>query len=105
MIEKTDETLAGQTLKVGPLAYQIEIVRELRSESGSYLFGQIDYDRMMIRIDEKYKDCQRTPFILWHEVVHAILDQAAQHEVSEATVEVLALGIVDALRQNKLLRV
>ena len=93
-----------KTLKIGALTYTVEPEKNLHSAEGHSLYGQIFYTDCKILIDEKYVDSQRLPFSLWHEVIHGILEQAGMADVKEKIVEVLGYGVVDALRNNKVLR-
>jgi hypothetical protein len=91
-----------QTITIGAIEYAVKPVQNLHSSNGD-LYGQISYSAMEIQVDDQYTDCQRTPFILWHEVLHGILEQAGI-DVKENVIVSLGYGVVEALKDNPCLR-
>jgi hypothetical protein len=88
------------TIQIGTLVYMVDAVKGLHDDGGD-LYGEADYQNCIIRIDDKFTDCQRTSAILWHETIHAILDQVGMNEeVDEKAVIVLGLGIADIIKHN-----
>ncbi|MDR3572871.1 MAG: hypothetical protein P4L50_03335 [Anaerolineaceae bacterium] len=91
-------TTLPTSIQIGPCKYQVDIVRDLRSDSDEKLLGQIDYVNFVIHIDNKLND-QQTPFTLWHEIIHGILRNSCRG-LKESVVDTLAFGIVDVLQRN-----
>lgn len=90
-------------ITIGAVEYEVATEHNLHSSNGD-LYGRIAYDQCKILVDDAYADCQRTPLIVWHEVVHGILEQAGLDETDEKIVTVLGYGIVAALKNNPYLR-
>lgn len=97
-------TFGGQTIQLGPLSYRVEYVPELKSEDGNDLYGRICYPECKIEVDAQFAGGQREPLIVWHEVLHGILDLSGLEDDNEALIVVLAYGICEALQRNPILR-
>lgn len=90
-------------LTIGAIDYKVEAVHNLHSDNGD-LYGEVSYAACTISIDDKHTNDQRTPFIVWHEVIHAILEQAGLDDTDEKIAHVLGYGVVKALKDNPYLR-
>lgn len=93
---------------IAPYQYEIRFVEELKNDDGDSLYGEIDYSKCVIRVREEYRDSTRLPFILWHELLHGIIEAAGMELLNneenakvEAVIRVLAPGIVQLLRNNR----
>lgn len=88
------------TIKIGPLTYQVKEVEDLRGDAGQSLFGSVSYGAQVIKIDSG-ACADRKQAILWHEVLHAILDHAGQGDaVTEEAIVALGFGIAQVLAEN-----
>lgn len=87
---------------IGPTAYEVRPVTDLKDEDGKEMFGVIDYGLQIIYIDVGYK-----PEFIWtvlmHECIHAILFYAGQHTGEnhhEPVVTALGQGLWTFLQDN-----
>jgi len=89
------------TIKIGPIEFDIEIVDNLHSPDGKdKLDGIIMYKGTTIQIDGD-ANAQASRQILWHEIIHGILTQAGiQIKNEENICEVLSHGIMSVLQNN-----
>lgn len=85
-------------IEIGPFTYEIEEVERLLSDDNTRLWGQVDYDEGVIRLDKDMTQ-DRRHVTLWHEVLHAISEQNSL-ELPEQIVSVLSVHITDAIRRN-----
>ena len=91
-----------ETLHLGPMDYTLDPVQDLRHRHEK-VDGHVSYHETAIYVEAQTgEQCQRAT--IWHEVLHVILAQAGYPEHDEAQLEVLAHGIMDALRRNPWLR-
>lgn len=88
------------SIRIGPLSFTVKVVDRLRASDGRALYGEISFDKCEIRIDEDFAAGQRFPAILWHEIIHGLLDRAGLGDTDEKVIEVLGLGIVELLQEN-----
>ena len=93
------------TIRVGPIDYLLREVSNLRDKKEP-LFGAINPDGGLLEIHiEADMPFQRKQITLWHEVLHAIAEQAGRaDEMSEGIATTVAHGVVAALRDNECLR-
>jgi len=92
------------TITIGPLAYDLEIVEDLKTDEGVGLFGQILYTEQVIKL-EKEMTPERAFTALWHEVLHGAADlYRLPFEDSEQTIGTLAMIITQLLKDNPELR-
>lgn len=89
-------------IKIGPLCYKVETVKDLKNNEGDGLFGEIKYAEQVIRLEEEMTP-ERTFMVLWHEVLHAIDDQC-QLCLGEQGVGTLATMLVSLFQENSELR-
>ena len=83
----------------GGIEYEVEYVPDLR-DGDARLNGWIQYDPSKISIEAKLGE-QMTAQVVWHEILHGIATQAGRHnELKENTIDALAYGIVQVLRDN-----
>jgi hypothetical protein len=89
----------GDVIRIGPLNYTVRIVDRLEDEDRSALNGRIRHDQCEILIDADInKQVQRV--VLWHEVIHGIIDGQGGSDHDEGFVEMLAHEIVRVLQGN-----
>jgi hypothetical protein len=89
---------------IGPLEYTLETVKDLTGSNGVGLFGEIVYDKQIIRLEEIMSP-NRARIALWHEVLHGVADlYQLDFADSEQTIATLAMAIVQLLKDNPVLR-
>lgn len=91
----------GQIVTIGSLDYEVTEITDLRDE-GRKLHGEIEYGQQAIRLEEGNKP-QFKRVTLLHEIVHGIFENAGQPQ-NEQTVDAVAYGIDQVLRDNEWLR-
>ena len=89
-----------KSVKIGPITYEVKIVKRLLDHGEEKLDGRISHKRQMIEIESGLTlTMQRQT--LWHEIIHGILTQAGRHdEVSEGAVDAIAYGIFGVIKDN-----
>lgn len=92
----TSPTQMPREIRIGAIAYQVATVEEL---ADGQLHGDINFGKCRIRIAAD-GDVQKQHVTLWHEVLHGILYQAGMTDQDEQTIDALAYGIVQVLRDN-----
>ena len=88
-----------KTIRIGGIDYRVEYVPGLH-EDGAKLTGCISHNHTLIQIeaDQAAPSMMQT---LFHEILHAILEQAGQREgVSHKALAALAYGLVGVLRDS-----
>jgi len=90
-------------IKVGGIKFKTFIVKHLKSRDDTKLNGWIKYDPSKILLNKKLGK-QNRRVVLWHEILHAILEQAGFQEHDETQLIALSYGIVQVLRDNPDLR-
>ena len=85
-------------IKIGPLAYAVEIIKDLKSDDGRELFGEIDYTPQIIRLEESMTP-ERSRIALWHEILHGI-DQCYCLGLGEQGVATLGMIMAQLLIDN-----
>lgn len=99
--------LMPDSVTVGPMTYKIleceQIPDSVGSDGRHYLiWGMKQSYEGLISILENATE-QRKAFVLMHEIVHAMMDDAnatVPEEIEETVVDILAREIVDLIRQN-----
>ena len=89
-------------IKVGSLIYEIVEAEELYLNNNECM-GIISYEDLIIKIKKNLKD-QRKTQTLWHELVHAIIDEYIidfKEMDEERIVDLISKGIVCILLENK----
>lgn len=92
-----------KTIRIGGFDYDIVVKDELRNDQDVRLSGNIDCEALEIRVSSEITE-RFKPLVIWHEVIHGILQHAGISEHSEQHVELLAYGIMQVLRDNEYLR-
>jgi hypothetical protein len=90
----------------GSTVYTVREIENLLDDAGSTkLDGHIVYGKSEIRVDAGL-DFQRKRIVIFHELIHAIMDQAGLdlEDKNEAICDVIAHGMISALRSNPYLR-
>ena len=88
-------------MRIGPFDYEVSEKKRLENGNGDRLYGELDYSGLRIRIMAGLPVSLRAT-ALWHEVIHAILNQAARDSENddEGLVRILANGITQVLKDN-----
>lgn len=90
-------------LQIGAIRYTVEEVDDLHKFTAEgtrqWLQGQVLYHEATIRIDSELAADVKI-VALWHEAIHALLDQAGIDAHDENAVIALGYGIVRLLRDN-----
>lgn len=96
--------MTENSVKIGPLVYSIVEVADLHDETGKKsLLGDIQWDECRIQLEANAAP-QLQRVILWHEILHGILNQHDLNDRAERIVAALAWGIAGALQDNPWLR-
>lgn len=89
------------SVRIGGTEYEIQIVPNLRNGNLA-AYGYISYDDSIIQLSstdgtEHQKRCK----ILWHEILHGIIEHSGLDVKNEETVvDVLSKGIYQVLQDN-----
>jgi len=92
----------ARTVKIGPVTYEIKVVRGLMDDAkNTKLWGQISYENCIIELEED-QNSSANRVILWHEIVHGLLQGSGHSKLDdkEDLVTALAYGIVGVLKDN-----
>lgn len=89
-------------VKIGPIIYKVEVVKNLMDENGKHFYAEINYRHNVIMLDEA--DPQTMTQALFHEVIHGIFHGAGIDENDEVKLDSLATGIYQLLKDNPKLR-
>ncbi|HUW08772.1 MAG TPA: hypothetical protein VM537_03540 [Anaerolineae bacterium] len=84
-------------VKIGPVVYSIVEVPNLH-DGGDGLDGQVEYTAAEIRLREGLSP-QRRAVVLWHELIHAILENAGQ-DPGHGVIDAVAYGVYGLLSEN-----
>lgn len=85
-------------IKIGGTIYPV-IDREDLNDNHKQLYGWIKFNTMEILLDTDLGPQARYT-VLWHEIVHGILNHAGIEDKDERMVCALGYGIVQVLRDN-----
>ena len=88
-----------KTVKIGPQIFDITVTEDLR-DGDLKLDGLISYHKSSIVLDADLNEFAEIQ-VLWHEIVHGILNNAGIKDVKEETIDALATGILGVLQDNK----
>lgn len=83
-------------VKIGGITYAITRDATLPDTGFS---GQIRYQRCQIVIADNLHPVAARQ-VLWHEIVHGIMQQAGIQEQPESLVEAISYGVLQVLRDN-----
>lgn len=90
-------------VQIGAISYSVKAVDDLHTTDADGkkkgLNGHILYDSATIKVDSALADDMQIA-VIWHEVLHGLLDQAAMDEHPEQAIVVLGYGLVRLLRDN-----
>jgi hypothetical protein len=86
------------SVKIGAVFYGVEYVQDLQ-DHGCPLDGQIEYNQANIKIKANMDEQIQVQALL-HEVIHGINAQAAIPAMKETTIDALAYGIYQVMRDN-----
>lgn len=81
-----------KALSIGGITYQIKLVDTPKTEDGQLLFGRIKAAQPLIEIDAEL-DVAMQWQVLWHELVHAILNNLGHRNHDEQFTD--AVGAAD----------
>lgn len=91
-----------ESIRIGGAEYSVSEVKDLRS-GDTGLNGWIKFNKSEILVEAEMSDQQKRA-IVWHEVVHGILEHAGHSDHKEEQICALGYGIVQVLRDNPWLR-
>ena len=88
-------------IRISGIDYEIQESEHLHSEE-RILYGQADYAKSVIRLNEGNQNHQYKSVTLWHEILHSIAHHANLDlgKNTEKIVDVLAFGIYQVLQDN-----
>lgn len=84
-----------QIVQIGPYAYRVIVEKELRTDRGEDLFGEILHEEQVIRVKEGLSP-ERFLTVLIHEILHGV-DELACVGLSEKQVLRIAPMLTHAL--------
>lgn len=88
-------------IKLGWRKYKIQHVKNLKDEEGQELYGQIDYNNKIIKLEESLtEDFKKVVFI--HEVFHGIFNSMGRNDLKddENLIDGLSERIYELLKDN-----
>lgn len=85
-------------VKIGPQVFEIIVKPDLR-RGDEGLDGWIQYHNSTISLDARLEEFAYKQ-VIWHEIVHGILNNAGIKTVTEETVDALSYGILDVIQSN-----
>lgn len=90
-------------LKIGTLTYTVvekaDLVGRNKDGERTWLYGDVRYRKQRIRLERKLPEDKKLVTV-WHEAIHAILEQAGINDETEPLVIALSYGIVRILQDN-----
>lgn len=89
-------------VRVGAFEFDVKSEADLRGDDGEKLDGQFVPSRALIKLNSGLCN-QLQHQTLWHEIVHSLAYQS-HLKLGESTVDILANGIVQVLRDNDWIR-
>jgi hypothetical protein len=102
-MSEANNTVQNRAVKVGPIVYAVtEHDWPPDKEAGSQAMGRHFPSEGRILLLRSMPPGVKY-VTLWHEIIHAILDQAGQG-CEEGAVDALAHGVVSVLRDNPMLQ-
>src|SRR5574344_1194659 len=89
-------------IKINGVEIKIELVNELRDTAGTALCGFVDYNKNVIKLDNKIQDDQGVIITLWHEIFHYIANSSYIElgTKEEQVVEMFARAIYQITKEN-----
>lgn len=92
-------------LRAGGVDYRVKVRDNLCSDNGTKLNGSIEYFPDYLIQVEDTAGKQVKSITVWHEIIHAVLRNASRgNKVNDKTIDVIARGIFQALRDNPQLK-
>lgn len=88
----------NKQVKIGPQTFEIVIKEDLR-RGDEPLDGWIKFHESRICLDARL-DGFAQKHVLWHEIIHGILNNAGIADVSEGAADALSYGILGVLQDN-----
>jgi hypothetical protein len=85
-------------IKIGPQTFAIVVKEDLRQGDES-LDGWIKFSESTIYLDARLDTFSHRQ-VLWHEVIHAIVNMAGIKDVKEEAIDAISFGIMDVLQDN-----
>lgn len=90
-----------ESVRIAGVEYKVEVVPALMN-GATAAYGHIDYENSRIELSDSFGvEHQKRCLILWHEILHGIIDASGldiKHE--ERVVEMFARGIYQVLQDN-----
>lgn len=91
-----------EEVSLSAIKYKVVKTNETILSGGQECGGEVDYNTCEILISERKIANDRVPFVLMHEIVHAMLFERGFEEENdnEKLVSGIATGIIDFIRNN-----
>ena len=86
-------------IKIGGLIYNVNYCEELFTEQNFKMFGEIDYEKLVINICQKYPRQRQSQTIL-HEIIHGVNDHIGADQ-NENSVELFTNVLYSTIIDNK----
>lgn len=101
-MSKSKSMALPDTLRIGGVDFSVAEIEDLR-EGNTGLNGHIRFNLSTIEVEATLGEQQKRT-VIWHEVIHGILEHAGFDEHEERMVCALGYGIVQVLKDNEWLR-
>ncbi len=89
-----------RSIKIGPVRYGVREVREIVTDDGRELAGEIRYRQKAIRFDHQYmRESGQGLTVLLHEVIHGISEDRGLR-LTERETEQVARGLHQVIADN-----
>ena len=91
-----------ETIQIGGLDYDLLFIHNL-FDGDTKLNGHMESHIARLSVEDGLPDSVKR-VVIWHEIIHEILDQAGHSDHDEAHVMALGYGIMAVLKHNDFLR-
>jgi len=90
-----------KTILIGGLRYTVEECEDLHALDGEKCDGLLNVDTWVIKLEARLPEAAREQ-VLWHEIIHATLNQMGRPDQykDEPLVDALAFCVVSVLQSN-----
>lgn len=90
------------TVRIAGVNYPVDFVPSL-NDGEKMLYGQVDLEQTCIRLNPDVAGYQHQCITLWHEILHALINNAhirMERDKEEEIVEALSRGVYMVLQDN-----
>lgn len=87
------------SVKIGPIRYELEFVERLLSETDNKLQGHIQYQPCTLSVEQN-SNAQIQAVTILHEILHGLLNNVGFYEQDEKLIDTLAHGLLDVIQDN-----